>query len=191
MTEDTCCCAFSRSLQRILPGLNLLLTVLLLVLTPALLSRAQEAASTPAPGTPGGPIAQVNDQVLTEAAFHSRCERLVGGQADTAAGWVALKDWIQQTLAEEEAKKKNLVPNDQAIARRVDALRKQWEFRGVKFTEWLEEHGRSLDSVRTDVRSQLIAENLLTEGIEVKEAEVALFYANNKQVFGIPEQIKV
>jgi foldase protein PrsA len=142
------------------------------------------------PGAPGAVVATVNGHTLTEAEFARRCERLVGGQTDTAVGWVALKDWVQQTLAEDEATSRRLIPTQTEITRRVDALRKQWEFRGGKFVEWLAEHGRTVDTVRADVRQQLIAENLLTEGVKVNDSEALVFYGSNKEVYGIPEQLK-
>lgn len=181
--------AAQSNLRRAVPMLNLLLMAALLCLAPALLSRAQEAA--PAASGGGAPVAQLNDVVLTEAEFLRRCERVVGGQSDTAVGWVAIKDWFQQALAEQEAVKRKVVPDDKAIERRVFALRKQWEFRGVNFHDWLAERGRSMETLKADVRTQLLAENLMTEGIEVNPSEAAVAYQSNKAAFGLPERIRI
>jgi hypothetical protein len=162
---------------------------LALLLALPVAGRAQE---NPAPAAPKPPVvATVNGKDLTEPEFHKRCERVVGGQNDTSAGFVALREWIQQTLAEEEAKKKNLLPSSQDVERRVKALRKQWEFRGENFEEWLTIRGRTLMTLREEVRNQLIAENLLTEGVSISDVEVATYYAGNKQLFGLPERLEV
>jgi foldase protein PrsA len=138
-----------------------------------------------------GVVASVNGKELTEPEFLRRCERMVGGGADTAVGLLALKEWLQQTIAEEEARKKGLLPSAQDVERRTHALRREFELRGEDFGDWLATHGRTLELLREEVRQQLIAENLLTEGIKVSDAEVALYYANNKQLLGVPDQIRV
>ena len=147
-------------------------------------ARAQEAASKP------GVVASVNGRELTEADFHRRCERFVGGGGDSAVGYLALREWIQEVIVEEEARKKNVLPSAPDIERRVKALRKQLEFRGQNFDLWLTTHGRTLDSLRDEVRRQLTVENVLTEGVTVSDAEAALFYSSNKEALGLPEQFR-
>jgi foldase protein PrsA len=147
--------------------------------------RGQETASKP------DVVASVNGKALTEAEFGRRCARFVGGAPDTAVGILALREWIQQTLAEEEATKKGLLPSPQDVERRIRALRKQWEFRGEDFDDWLAKRGRTLDTLREETRSQLIAESLLTEGVSVSDVEVATYYSGNKQALGLPERLRV
>lgn len=147
--------------------------------------RAQETSPKP------GIVAVVNGKELTEPEFWRRCERMVGGGPDTAVGYLVLREWIQHTIAEEEAKRRNLLPTPQEVDRRAVALRKQFEMRGQNFDEWLAGHGRTVDTLRNDLRQQLIVENLLTEGIKVSDTEVALYYANNKAVLGVGEQLRV
>ena len=151
----------------------------------ALPARAQENGAKPPA------VASVNGHVLTEAEFSRRCEQYVGGVSDTAVGWVVLREWLQQTLAEEEATKKGLVPTREDVERRVKALSKQWEFRGEKMEDWLAERGRTLDTLRSDIRQQLIAENLLTEGVKVTDVDALTYYSNNKQLFGSGEQLRI
>ena len=154
------------------------------------LAAALLPAGAQEPAAPGI-VATVNGVSLTEVDFWRRCERYVGGQTDTAVGWVVLKDWIQQTLAEAEAESKKLLPTDQDVERRFQALKKQFEFRNANFINWLTDHGQTVTSLRVGLRHQLIAERLLTEGITVAESEAALYYSSNKQAFGLPEQVKV
>lgn len=148
-------------------------------------ARAQETAPKPAI------IASVNGKELTEAEFHRLCEQYVSGVANTAVGQVVLGEWIQHVVAEEEATRKKLLPTPQDIERRITSLRKQFELQGEDFNEWLAVRGRTLETLREKTRRELIVENLLTEGVVVSDAEVALYYANNKSTLGIPEQIKV
>jgi hypothetical protein len=136
-------------------------------------------------------VASVNGKELTEAEFRRRCEHFVGGGADTAVGLLVLREWLQHTIVEEEAVKKKLVPTPQEVDVRVRAVRKQFEFRGQNFNEWLDSHGRTLEMLREDLRQQMLVENLLTEGVKVSDAEAGLYYATNKQVFGLPEQIRI
>lgn len=136
-------------------------------------------------------VASVNGHVLTEAEFARRCEHYVGGVSDTSVGWVTLREWIQQTLAEEEATKKGLLPARADVDRRIKALGKQWEFRGEKLEDWLAERGRSLESLHEDIRQQLIAENMLTEGVKVSDVDALNYYAGNKQLLGFGEQLRV
>lgn len=136
-------------------------------------------------------VARVDDKTLTEAEFHHRCELYVGGVSDTAVGLVVVREWIQQTLAEKEASNRNLLPSREEVDHRVKALRKQFELRGEEFESWLTTHGRTLDTFREDTRQQLIAEHLMTDGINVSDVEVQLYYTNNKSVLGVPEQLKV
>lgn len=142
--------------------------------------------------TPAKPavVASVNGKTLTELEFLRRCEVFVGGGSDTAVGFLVLKEWLQQTLAEEEAGKRKLLPTDAQVDARVKALRKQFELSGQAFSEWLTSRGRTLASLQEEVRQQIIAENLLTEGVEVSEFEVQLYYENNKQILGEPERIQ-
>jgi parvulin-like peptidyl-prolyl isomerase len=136
-------------------------------------------------------VASVNGKILSERDFQKRCERFVGGGSDTAVGYLVLREWIQQTLAEEEARKKNVLPTPQQLEARVKGLRRQFELRGEKFDEWLEQHGRTLDTLQEDVRQQLVAENLLTDGITVSDIEVQQYYENNKQVLSSPAMVRV
>jgi parvulin-like peptidyl-prolyl isomerase len=155
----------------------------------ALASCQQPASGEETPAKPRL-VAAVNGKELTEPDFYRRCERLVGGGADTAVGFLAVKEWLQQTIAEEEARAKGLLPSAQDIDKRMYALRKEFELRGQDFAEWLSSHGRTLETHKEEVRNQLIAENLLTEGVRVSDAEVALYYGSNKQVLGVPDQIR-
>ncbi|MGV3720817.1 MAG: peptidyl-prolyl cis-trans isomerase [Actinomycetota bacterium] len=170
-------CTRSRRLSR-------LMWSMVLVFGCAAAVRAQETPAKP------GIVASVNGKTLTELDFLRRCEQFVGGGADTAVGFLVLKEWIQQTLAEEEAGKRKLLPTERQVDVRVKALRKQFELSGQEFTEWLTSRGRTLTSLQEEVRQQIIAENLLTEGIEISEFEVQLYYENNKQILGEPERIQ-
>lgn len=172
----------SRGRHRSLPRL---ICSMVLALSCAGVTRADDAPSKPAD------VASVNGRTLSERDFARRCETYVGGGADTSVGYLVLREWIQQTLAEEEAKKKNLLPTPAQLEERVRELQKQFETRGETFENWLASHGRTRETFRDDVRQQLIAENLLTEGIEITDVEVQLYYANNKQVLGTPAQIRV
>lgn len=138
-----------------------------------------------------GLVARVNGVELTETEYYRRCAETVGGKADTAVGFLVVREWIEQTLLEADARAKNLLPTEDQVDRRVRALRRQFEFRGQDFVEWLSTHGRSMRMLREEVRHQLIAENVLTEGVTVSDTEAALYYQGNKQVFGTPEQLKV
>jgi len=157
---------------------------------PATAAPAQ-TPETPTPLPKPAVVATLNGKDLTEAEFLRRCERTVGGRADTAVGYAVLRDWLEQSIAEEEAERRKVVPTKEAIDRRLTAVRRQFEFRGEDFEDWLARHGRTLVTMREDIRQQLVAENLLTEGVVVSDAEVALYYANNKAVFALPEQLRV
>jgi len=157
----------------------------------ALVTAASGAAHAQETGSKPAVVATVNGKSLTEAEFQRRCERQIGGVSDTAVGYVVLREWIEGVVAEEEAARKKLLPTTADVERRVSALRKQWEFRGEDFQNWLSTHGRTLDMLREELRRQLIAENLLTDGINASEAEVAAFYAGNRKVLGLPEQVRL
>jgi parvulin-like peptidyl-prolyl isomerase len=152
---------------------------------------AQDAETRPGEAPKPDAVASVNGKVLTEAEFGRRCARFVGGAPDTAVGLLALKEWIQHTLAEEEATRRSMLPKPGDIERRILALRKQWEFRGENFDTWLTERGRTPDTLREEIRGQLIAESLLTEGVSVSDVEVATYYAGNKDQLGLPERLRV
>jgi parvulin-like peptidyl-prolyl isomerase len=162
-------------------------TILLLSLVPAVSGAVLAQEAPPKPGV----VAILNGKELTEAEFLRRCERAVGGRADTAVGYGVLRDWLEQSIAEEEATRRNLLPTKEAIDRRLLAVRKQFELRGEDFDDWLARHGRSAFTMREDIRQQLVAENLLTDGISVPDAEVALYYEGNKAVFAVPAQLRV
>jgi foldase protein PrsA len=148
-------------------------------------ARAEDAPAKPAD------VASVNGKTLSERDFARRCETFVGGRTDTAVGYLVLWEWIQQTVAEDEARKKNLVPSSAQLDERIREIQKKLVGPGEKFEEWLAARGRTPEAFREDVRQQLIAENLLTEGIEVTDVEVQLYYANNMQVIGVPAQVRV
>ena len=155
------------------------------------LSGSAAGMEQPAPPADSALVAKVNEASLTEADFRTRCERFINGTPETAVGFSVLKEWIQQVLASREALSKGVSPTPAQVEARVHSLKKQMELKGVSFDEWLADRGRSLSSFREDIRQQLVAENLLTQGIAVNEAEVSLYFSNNKQDFGVPEQIRV
>jgi len=158
---------------------------MVLVVGGAAAVRAQDVPAKP------GVVASVNGKELMELDFLRRCEQFVGGGSDTAVGYLVLKEWLQQTLAEEEATKRKLLPTAQFVDARVTALRKTFELGGQDFVAWLTSHGRTVATLREDVRQQIIAENLLTEGVDVSDFEVQLYYESNKQILGEPERIQV
>jgi foldase protein PrsA len=139
----------------------------------------------------GKPVATVNGKALSELEFYRRCERKVGGTSDTAIGFVVIQDWIDEVIAEEEATRRKVLPTDEDVSRRLDAVRKMFEFRGDSFEPWLKNHGRSLDTLREEIRRQLIVEKLLTGTVTVNVGELEKYYADNKNDLGLPEQIRV
>lgn len=161
------------------------LPLLLVFLTSPLPALADETPPKP------NVVATVNGKELTEPEFWRRCERMVGGASDTAVGYHVLREWLQQTLAEEEAARKGLLPTSQDVEKRVRAVRRQFEVRGQDLDEWLASRGRTQVTFREDLRQQLIVENLLTEGVTVTDAEVVTYYSNNKALLGVGEQIRI
>ncbi|MCC2668269.1 MAG: PpiC-type peptidyl-prolyl cis-trans isomerase [Armatimonadetes bacterium] len=169
------------------PGRALSRLIITSALVMALGAGVQAQETPPKPAE----VASVNGKVLTEREFQKRCEVFVGGGSDTAVGYLVLKEWIQQVIAEEEARKKNVLPTPMQLEARVKVLRRQFELRGEKFEDWLAVHGRTLQSLQEDVRQQLVAENLLTEGIAISDTEVQLYYENNKQVLTTPASVRI
>lgn len=157
-----------------------------------LLAALMLAGGAPARGQDSAkPVATVNGKSLSELEFYRRCERKVGGTSDTAIGFVVIQDWIDEVIAEDEATRRKVLPGEEDVSRRLDAVRKMFEFRGDSFEQWLKDHGRSLDTLREEIRRQLIVEKLLTGNVNVNAGELEKYYADSKNDLGLPEQIRV
>ena len=104
----------------------------------------------------------------------------------------AVQFLVQRTQFEIKADELGVEVTDKQVNDRLAQIKKQY-FGGSekKYQDQLKQQGLSEDSVKRDIRAQLVQEGIfkkVTEDTKVMDKEIAAYYNKNKSQYGTPEQ---
>jgi foldase protein PrsA len=123
----------------------------------------------------------------------------VGGDSVTREDWLysleqkygeqELKQMINQKVIEKVAKKYDISVSDKEINQEYDLIRSVYNSFDEEYTE-------DEETVKAQIKTDLLLEELLTRDVEISEEEMKSFYEQNEEMYSIPEmynlkQIKV
>ncbi len=104
----------------------------------------------------------------------------------------AVQFLVQRTQFEIKAEELDVEVTEKQVNDRLAQIKKQY-FSGddKKYQEQLKQQGLTEESVKRDIRAQLVQEGIfkkVTEDIKVTDKEIEEYYNKNKTQFGTPEQ---
>lgn len=137
------------------------------------------------------PVAQVNGEALSEAEFYKLCESATQMQPQIPVGHQVLARWIQTTLLAQEAKRLKVYPADKDLDARLRSLEKQAEYAGTTLDEFLKQRGITRQILREEQLRELVRENVMTQGIQVTDAELKQFFEQQKANMVQPERVQL
>ncbi|MGR3766436.1 peptidyl-prolyl cis-trans isomerase [Rossellomorea sp. NS-SX7] len=123
----------------------------------------------------------------------------VGGDSVTREDWLysleqkygeqELKQLINQKVIEKIAKKYNISVSDEEVNQEYALIRSVYNSFDEEYTE-------DEETVKNQIKTDLLLEELLTKDVEVSEDEMKSFYEQNEEMYSIPKmynlkQIKV
>jgi foldase protein PrsA len=123
----------------------------------------------------------------------------VGGDSVTREDWLysleqkygeqELKQLVNQKVIEKAAKKYDVSISNKEVEKEYDLIRSAYNSFDEEFTA-------DEETVKAQIRTDLLLEELLTKDVEVSEEDMKNFYAQNEEMYSIPKmfnlkQIKV
>lgn len=144
------------------------------------------------------PLIQVNDQKISREAFFDAFEKTL--QSDQPLSSIERQELlrafliqlIDRELIHAEAKRLKIT----VLASDVDAALEshRQDYHDSSFEALLQERGMTLEAWREELQESLVMEALLEQTvysrIEVSEMEVAAYYAENREQFDRPAQVR-
>ncbi len=102
---------------------------------------------------------------------------------------------VQRQEYAREAEKLGIDVTDGQITKKLDEVKKQY-FGGnqAKFEKGLADQGYTVDTLRDDIRSQLVTEGIykkVTDDVKITDADVKSYYDQNRQKYSVPESRSV
>ena len=102
---------------------------------------------------------------------------------------------VQRQEYAREAEKLGIDVTDGQITKKLDEVKKQY-FGGnqAKFEKGLADQGYTVDTLRDDIRSQLVTEGIYkkaTDDVKITDADVKSYYDQNRQKYSVPESRSV
>jgi parvulin-like peptidyl-prolyl isomerase len=179
--------------------------ILILPVAAAFLFAAAACGGDDDGDVPSNAVAVIGDQTVTKADFDRLLNQARSSYKESkrefpkpgTEEYVQLRDQIVSYLVQraqfaEEAEQRDIEVSDQQVDKRLDQLVQQF-FDGnqKRYEKQLKDNGVTEDQVRSDIRAQLIQEELfknVTEGVKVSDAEARKYYAENKDQYQTPAQ---
>jgi foldase protein PrsA len=134
---------------------------------------------------------KVNGQTVTQDQFYQRCANFTQGQLAPPVGLIAMDQAIRELLLNQEAKRLNLEPTDAEVNTELDNIRKQMATGGQSLDQRLKQMGLPLDTIKNQIRLDVLQRKLITNGVTVTDKDVEQYYNQNKQSpqFTTPKQV--
>ena len=174
----------------------------------ALLAASLAACGGGSEDVPDDAVAIVGDDEVTKAEFDALMARAKQAYTQSDRKWPktgtpeyktlqnqAIQYLVQQSRYEQKAEELDLQITDAEIDKRVEQIKKQY-FAG-KEKDWqahLKSQKLTEEQVRSDVRNQLISEEIydeVTEGIKISDQEITQYYNKNKKQYEQAESREV
>jgi parvulin-like peptidyl-prolyl isomerase len=179
--------------------------ILILPVAAAFLFAAAACGGDDDGDVPSNAVAVIGDQTVTKADFDRLLNQARSSYKESkrkfpepgTEEYVQLRDQIVSYLVQraqfaEEAENRDIEVSDQQVDRRLDQLVQQF-FEGNKkrYQKQLKDNGVTEDQVRSDIRAQLIQEELfkdVTKGVKVSDVEARKYYKENTDQYQTPAQ---
>lgn len=129
----------------------------------------------------GEVVAEINGEAITKEELYQEMLKQGGKQL--------LDRMIDQKLIQQAAKEKGVTATEEQIRERMDEMKEQLGG-DASFQMYLAQYGITEESLKQDVRHQLLIEGLLKPEIKVSEEEMKAYFEENKDMFGEPEKVK-
>jgi foldase protein PrsA len=140
--------------------------------------------------------AKVNGQVITVSELNTQLDQLKKQYPQMFEGSDAegrlldfkqrlLENLINQDLIEQAAKQKGITVSDADVQKQIDQLKAGFKDQ-AQFDQALKSAGMTLDTLKTQVRNQLVTQKLvesLASSQAVTDAEIQTYYDKNKAQF--------
>jgi len=102
---------------------------------------------------------------------------------------------VQRQEYAREADKLGIEVTDAQITKKLDEVKKQY-FSGnqAKFEKGLKDQGYTVDTLRDDIRSQLVTEGIykkVTNDVKITDADLKAYYDTNRSKYSVPESRSV
>jgi len=142
----------------------------------ACVAARKKAAPKPAKGQP----------TTTDAQYKQQCEQTYEQLRQTVVTFLITSQWIEQ-----EARDRNIVVNDEQVAKDLEKLKKQQFPKEADYQKFLEQQGMTNEDVLfqqklTTLRTKL--QESVTKGKDtVTDAQISAYYDKNKSRFATPE----
>jgi len=140
--------------------------------------------------------AKVNGQVIKVSDLNTQLDQLKKQYPQMFTGTDAegrlldfkqrlLDNLINQALVEQAAKQKNITVTDADVQKQIDQLKSGFKD-DTQFTAALKSAGMTLDTLKTQIRNQLVTQKLvesLSANQTVSDADIQAYYDKNKAQF--------
>lgn len=127
--------------------------------------------------------ATVNGEQITKEQLH---------EAMLAQGGREILDQlISKVLVAKEAQNRGITVSEEEIDEQLNTIIEE-NFAGQEesFNQAIEQYGLTIDSVREDIRIQLLMEKIASVDLEPTEEELETYFTENRQSFDIPEEVE-
>jgi len=138
-------------------------------------------------------LIQVNDEKIAKEDFYAKLEA-VPVQTPTGAklaGQYVIEQMIQTQLIEQFAEEQKIAPTQEDVDKRFQRIKKD---AGGDLARSLAAKGKSVESYKEQLKTQLAQFNIITQGVKVEDAEVKEVYDQalkaDPSPLKRPEQIK-
>jgi foldase protein PrsA len=179
--------------------------ILILPVAAALLFAGAACGGDDDGDVPSNAVAVIGDQTVTKADFDRLLNQARSSYKESKRDfpepgteeYVQLRDQIVSYLVQraqfaEEAEERGIEVEEEQVDKRLNQLVQQF-FDGNKkrYEKQLKDNGVTEDQVRSDIRAQLIQEELfkdVTKDVKVSDAEAQKYYGQNKEQYQTPAQ---
>src|ERR1700736_143594 len=125
-------------------------------------------------------VVSVNGEKITKGQLDNRLE----GQA----GKTTLQQMVDTNLVLQYGKSQNITVTDAELQDAINALTAR--FPAGQFDTIIKNQGLTMDDVKNIERVQLIIRKAVDKQVNISDAQVADFYAKNKQLYSTPAQVR-
>lgn len=134
---------------------------------------------------------KVNGQTVSQDQYYQRCSDFTQGQLAPPVGLIVMDQAIKEQLMSQEARRLNLAPTDAEVNAELDNIRKQMATSGQSLDQRLKQVGLPLDTIKNQIRLDVLQRKLITQGVTVTDKDVEQYYNQNKQSpqFTTPRQV--
>jgi foldase protein PrsA len=127
-------------------------------------------------------IASVGNEKITEKQLHAKLEQVQGKDV--------LRRMIDDQVIRNQAKELKIEVTDKEIQDEIDKLVKErFQDDKAKFEQALKDYNTTLEDLKKDIATSLLAQKIATKDITVTDQEIKDYYDKNKESLGQREEV--